>query len=178
MSAPHGDEAQAIASAGELLAHAYRMEEEAEERYHLLADQMEMHNNPALCTLFRKLAKIEAVHAADIRQQMDGMDIPDIKPWEYKWDDPEGPETVDIDAAHYKMTPWHAVSLALRAEEKAFAFFDQLARETTHGEVKKLAVEFAEEEKEHVELMRLELAKHSPPDAGWSDDLDPAEYQE
>ncbi len=72
------------------------------------------------------------------------------------------------------MTPCHALQMALKAEQNAFAFYDRLAQTATDPEIKQLATEFAEEEREHVELVLKELEKHPPPDKDWSHDPDPA----
>src|SRR5512134_4189528 len=50
----------------EFLARAWAMEVEAVERYSTLADAMEEHNNPEVAELFRKLARIEQLHADGI----------------------------------------------------------------------------------------------------------------
>ena len=64
-----------ISSVAELLAHAYHMELEAQERYRYLAEQMEVHNNSELASLFRKLSEVEGIHAKDILQQMQSMNV-------------------------------------------------------------------------------------------------------
>ena len=167
-----------ISSPEELLAHALMIEVEAEERYDLLATQMEVHNNPELAAIFRKLAVIEGKHAEEIRQRTVGMDIPKLSPWQYQWPDMESPEAADLSQAHYRMTPWHALQLALKAEQRAHQFFAALARDTADAEVRKLAEEFAEEEAEHVRLVEQLLAKHREPDPHWAEDPDPAIHQE
>lgn len=161
-----------------LLAHALMIEVEAEERYQLLASQMEVHNNPELAGIFRKLADIEGRHADELRRRTAEMDLPKLAPWQYQWPDLESPEAPDLGAAHYMMTPWHALQLALQAEQRAFQFFEGLARKTADKEVRKLAEEFAEEEAEHVRLVEELLAKQRAPAGRWDEDPDPAAQQE
>ena len=62
------DQASTAASReeSEFLARAWAMEVEAAERYAMLADAMEEHNNPEVAELFRKLARIEQLHADGI----------------------------------------------------------------------------------------------------------------
>ena len=160
-------------STGDLLAHAYQIEIEAVERYRMLADQMEVHNNSELEKLFRKLACHEGQHAAEIRTQMADADVPELKPGEFRWAGPDSPEAVDPGELHYMMTPWHALRLALRAERQAFAFFDEFRRSASDPGIKRLADEFAEEEEEHVAMVLRELEKYPEPDGGWDDDPDP-----
>ena len=174
-----GTEAAAtIATAGVLLAHAYQMELEAQERYVYLAEQMEMHNNVNLAELFRELARVEGLHANDILEQMKGMDVPHIGALDYKWPGSESPEALDMGDMHYMMTPRQALLLALKAEQNAFDFFDQLLKATNDPQVKHFAAEFAEEEQEHVELVLRELKKYPETKASMREDMDPPAQQE
>ncbi|MCL4767190.1 MAG: ferritin family protein [Hyphomicrobiaceae bacterium] len=170
---PPGRSSAAIASVGELLAHALRMEEEAEERYRLLADQMETHNNPELAGLFRKLAGHEAHHAEEIRAQIGRMELPGLESWDHSWGGPESPEAVDFGAIRYTTTPRQALQLALDAERRAFEFFDRIAAAAGDPELKRWAAEFAAEEDEHVRLVLGELDKHPEPPRHPDDDPDP-----
>ena len=163
-----------IESAAELLAHAHKIEADAAEHYGLLAEQMEAHNRPDVARLFRKLERVEGLHADKILERAGDTPLPTLTPWATKWPGDAGPEAVDLGEAHYLMTPWQALQMALKAEESAFAFYDTLARAATDPEVKQLATEFAAEEREHVELVLKELEKHTPPEKGWSHDPDPA----
>jgi rubrerythrin len=167
-----------INSLPELMAHALAIEVEAEITYAMLADQMETHNNPDLAQIFRKLADIEGRHAAELRQRTADMALPRLKPWQYKWQEADSPEALDISAAHYLMTPWHALRLALEAERRAHRFFDKLAKSATDPEIQAMAAEFAEEEAGHVALVEDLLAKQTEPDENWADDFDPAQLQE
>lgn len=162
-----------IETAGELLAHAYQMELEAQERYRYLADQMEVHNNVDLARLFRELARVEGLHASEIHEQMKAMDVPEIGPLDYKWPGSESPEALDMGDMHYLMTPRQALMLALKAEQNAFDFFDRLAKATGNREVVRFATEFAEEEQEHVDLVLKELKKYPEADERPRDDMDP-----
>jgi len=166
-----------IESAGELLAHAYQMELEAQERYEILAEQMKVHNNVDLAQLFAKLAVVEGIHAKDILEQMKGMDIPEIPSHELKWHGQESPEALDLGEMDYRMTPREALLLALKAEENAYDFFARLLRATNDPEIKRFAAEFAEEEEEHVVMVEKELLKYPPTDEAKPDDMDAATGQ-
>ena len=162
-----------IKSVAELLAHAYQMEREAQERYEFLADQMELHNNRKLVKLFRKLAWVEGLHATEILAQMSDMEIPHINELDFKWSTAESPEAIDMADIHYMLTERQALLLALRAEENAARFFSDLLAATTDPEVKRFATEFAEEEQEHVELIHGELKKYPQIEEPPHDDMDP-----
>jgi rubrerythrin len=168
----------AIATLPEFLAYAHAMEIEAEERYTMLADQMEVHNNPDLATLFRRLSEVEAKHAAEILERAGDGGITRVDPLDLRWGDLEGPETADIGDAHYLMTPYHALEIALKGEEAAVRFFERIAQAAASDEVREVAESFAEEEREHVAKVREMLARHPKPEEGWSDDLDPPNVQE
>jgi len=167
-----------IETAGELLANAYQMELEAQERYGYLADQMQMHNNVDLTKLFRELARVEGIHASGILEQMKDMQVPQIRPPDYKWSGGESPEVVDMGDMHYMMSPRQALLLALKAEQSAFEFFDYLLKSTDNQEIRHFAAEFAEEEQEHVELVLRELKKYPESDEPAREDMDPPTQQE
>ena len=162
-----------MSGVGELLAYACQMELEAQERYTMLADQMEVHNNPDLERLFRELARIEGLHAADIAKKMKDRDMPDMRPLDFIWGKAESPEAIDFGAVHYRMVPHEALQLALKAEQKARAFFQHFVATTDDAEARYFAEEFAEEEAEHVELVLKELRKYPAPADTPADDLDP-----
>lgn len=160
-------------SLAELLAHALAMEVEAAERYEALAEQMNVHNNPALAELFTSLARIERLHAAQIRARAGAAALPDIPAWEYRWRDPEGPETAPFDAVDYRTTPQRALAAALHNERRAEAFFTGAERTADDAEVRALAAELAEEEREHVRLVERWLARYPAGAGAPAEDPDP-----
>lgn len=162
----------------EFLAHAHAIEMDAWERYEDLADQMEVHHNPEVAALFRRLGEYERRHATEIEKHMAGMDIPHLAPWEFAWSGLESPEAIDQQEVHYRMKPYHALRLALACEERAHRFFDTQARQTSDEKVRKLAREYAEEELRHVDMVKGLLAKQQIPAEDWAEDWDPAAPQE
>jgi len=165
--------APAIRSVEELMAHAHAIEAEAEERYRELAIQMELHNNPEVAALFRKLEKYEAQHASEIDSRAAGMDLPALDPWDFKWGDAEAPELIDPLSMHYLISPQMVLSQALEAERRAFDFFDALARAAKDAAIADMARRFAGEEQEHMRMIEELLATLEPPRPDWDDDLDP-----
>ena len=160
-------------SLAEFLAHAYVMETDAEERYRVLADQMEVHNNTEVAELFRTLEKVEGRHAQEILDQAGDVKLPHIAPWDFHWPDDDSPEAPDAMEAHYLMTPHHALRIALGGEERALRFFDDVAAAATDPEIREAASKFADEDREHVRQVRDLLAKYPRPEEGWADDPDP-----
>ncbi|MBI4275751.1 MAG: ferritin family protein [Rhizobiales bacterium] len=167
-----------IASLADLFAIAYQIEADAVERYTLLAEQMQTHNNPDLVKVFRDLARAEGIHAEEIRRQAGDIDVVVHARKMAKWKKGESPEEADLGAAHYLMTPWHALRLALTSEEQALAFFAHVVETTKDVKVKDMAKEFVEEEAEHVNLVHRLLKKYPRPPESWSQDSDLAIPQE
>jgi rubrerythrin len=163
----------AIATLSDLLAVAWQIEADAVERYHLLADQMETHNNAELVAIFRDLARAEGIHRDEIRRLAGDLDVVAHARRMAKWGHGESPEQADLDAAHYLMTPWHALQLALAGEKRALAFFQSVVQAAKDPEIRKMAEEFVEEEAEHVNLVHRLLRKYAEPPESWALDPDP-----
>lgn len=174
MSKPDPQET-GIHSVEHLLAHALAMEVEAVERYESLADQMETHNNREVAALFRKLAEIEKLHVDNVNDISEGHTLPHIAPWEYSWEAPESPEapSVSAEGLHYMMHPYHAIAMALEAERRGVDFYDRLVAQSEREDIRKLAAELCETEREHVTLLEGWLARFQPPPKGWNEDPDP-----
>ncbi len=157
----------------DFMARAYAMEMEAHERYALFAEQLDTHNNREVAKMFGKLAKIEALHAQRILEEMGWPSVPLLPP-AYAWETPEGPETASPDAVHYLMQPMHALEIALRCELQAQKYFEDIAAaRDVPPAVKKAALEMADEEREHVSLVRDWMKRVPQPAAGWDEDPDP-----
>lgn len=167
-----------VGSVADLFAVAYQIEADAVERYDLLADQMATHNNPELVAVFHDLSRAEAIHRDEIRRLAGDIDVVAHAQRMAKWKHGESPEAASLGDAHYLMTPWHALRLALAGEERALAFFESVVESTKDPAIKKLADEFVEEEAEHVNLVHRLLRKYPRPAESWSSDPDPPVSQE
>jgi rubrerythrin len=161
----------------EFMQRAYAMELEATERYAQFAEQLDTHNNREVAKLFRKLSEVEALHARRILDEMGWASVPALPP-AFAWDGEEGPETAPFDALHYLMQPWHALEIALRCEQRAQKFFEDIAAGSAPQGVKAAAAEMAGEEREHVRLIREWMQKVPRPAAGWDEDPDPPHVSE
>ena len=115
-----------VANLNDLLAVAYQIEIDAVDRYKLLADQMETHNNPELVKIFRDLARAEGIHGEEIRRMAGDFDVAARAREIAKFEQSESPEEADLGSAHYMMTPWHALQLSLAGEERALAYFTSI----------------------------------------------------
>ncbi len=158
----------------DFMTRAWMMELEAVERYSTLADAMEEHNNPEVTELFRKLSRIEQLHADQILEEHLSKRPPVLPPGGIRWDaGEEGPETADPGELHYRMQPYHALQIALACEQRACQFFTKIARSAKNTAVRKAAREMAAEEAEHVQLVEDWLKRTPKPDPDWDHDPDP-----
>ncbi|MBI2393938.1 MAG: rubrerythrin [Deltaproteobacteria bacterium] len=136
------------------------IEEEAKERYEEFAHQMELHHNPDAAAFFLFMLKIEALHEGRIagrRRELFG-DAPRNVRRELIFD-VEAPEYHEVRST---MTHREALETALRAEKKAYAFFDAAMKHVADAEVRSLFSELREDEIEHAGLVEKELAKLTP----------------
>jgi len=154
----------------ELMAQAYALEREAVERYGELADVLSTHNNQEVAALFRRLASQEALHATEILRVMGWTRAPQPRLM------PEAPEAPAYDEAHYLMHPWHALRIALGAEQRAHDFFQALAQRCEADELRQAAQQLQADEREHITLLEAWLQRVPEPPAGWDEDPDPPRY--
>lgn len=152
--------AEGIATTDDVLAHAFAMESEAADRYHDLADQMEIHNNSEVAEIFDKMARIEQIHADKLGAMCRQRGVPQRSPWEYHWLEPEAPEVTPVEESHYLLPAMQALKLALHNEKRALAFYEALLAQTPKDDVKAMATEFAAEEREHVALVEQWIADY------------------
>ncbi|HEY3270406.1 MAG TPA: ferritin family protein [Geothrix sp.] len=146
---------------------AILIEDEAKERYEEFAAQMEQHRTPAAATFFRLMAVNEAKHGQELagrRSQLFGGLTPTVT--RAMIFDVEAP---DYDEARAFMSPRQAMKAALASEVKAYAFFVAALPALKDAKVRALFEELRDEEVEHQDLVKAELAK-LPPDSGLSDD--------
>lgn len=163
----------AFLSVEDLLQHALVIELEAEQSYKELAEQMHSCGNHDVAALFEKMSALEGRHARKIRENAPGLELEERAPWEYRWDGFEPPENAELNEIHYLMKPHHALQLALAAEQRAELFFTRVANQTSSDDVRRLAAEFAADEKQHVVWIREWLEHYPPPAMDWDEDLDP-----
>jgi rubrerythrin len=167
-----------VSNLNDLLAIAYQIEIDAVERYNVLADQMETHNNPELVKVFRDLARAEGIHGEEIRRLAGDFDVVNHALQIAKFRGSDSPEEAELESAHYMMTPWHALQLSLAGEKRALAYFTSIVETAKDPKVKAMAAELVEEEAEHVNLVNRLLRRYPPPGESWAEDMDPPVSQE
>src|SRR5512146_2167669 len=137
---------------------AISIEEEARERYQEFVRQVGGGRYPGdAADMFRLMAGYEAKHCAELvarRGELFG-DAPRTVTKE-NLDDVEAP---DRGQPRVFMSARQAMAVALAAEEKARAFFEDALRHVTDPGVKVLFEELRKEEIEHVRLVRERLER-------------------
>ncbi|KAF0137330.1 MAG: rubrerythrin [Rhodospirillaceae bacterium] len=161
-------------SIADFLAHAIALEADAALCYDELAAAMDVHNNRAVTALFQQMASYARHHLAEVEAIARNYDVPRLKSWEFDWKGRDtSPEQAAMEEAHYLMTPYQALQMALAAEEQAFAYYDGVRTRTNDPVLQNLATQLATEEAEHVRLVRAWLDRSPPPAADWDHDPDP-----
>jgi rubrerythrin len=147
-----------LRSLDELFALASAMEQEAAAKYAELADEMKRQNRSDLAAVFTDLAAAERDHVDSVTRWSQSRRGKAPDPALVRW---EAPETFDPEAATEMkasrlMTPYRALAMAVRNEERAFAFWSYLAAYSQDPEIKNAAEAMAHEELGHVSILRKE----------------------
>ena len=154
----------------EFLAHAVALEQEAAERYLELADMMEAHRNDAVSSVFRSMTRFSQMHCDSIRLRVGSIELPKLKSWEYRWSSP--PEVGGEEGFDYMIEPYNALKYARANEVRAMEFYRAAGEGSSDAEVRRLAIEFASEEAEHVAALDKWIALTPRPSTTWQDDPD------
>ena len=156
-----------VGSAAELYAHAIAIEQEAAERYAEFAERMADLGSDAVAEVFDRLAGFEAEHLEALRRRTDGVSLPVPPPAAYRWLDAAAPETAARELVYRLMTPRQALQIALSAERRAQAFFEQVMTTADDPALRALAREMAAEEQEHVQVVERLLGDTPDPNSDW-----------
>ncbi|PWC38935.1 ferritin family protein [Azospirillum sp. TSO22-1] len=142
-----------IRTVEDLMDLASGMEQDAAVRYEQLAEAMDRRDEAALAKLFRELAALERGHVEGIARwaARDGLRRPE--PAHFTWRLPETFGDEAEGAAAHILTPYEALAVAVRNEERAFAFYTYVSA-MADGEVQRRAESLAREELNHVALLR------------------------
>jgi len=161
--APKAGLRKRIGSVGLLYARALLIEHEAAERYREFASHMAEHGNDTLAELFGQLAEFEGEHADHLAKKTAGMTLPKLAAGEHAWLDQEAP-VPEAHALVYRMlTPRVALEIALRAEERAKAFFEKVLAEASDAGIREVALDGARDEQAHIAWVNEALARVPQP---------------
>jgi len=131
------------------LAHAVKLELETEEAYLKLAELMTARGNHDTAAFFREMAGFSRLHRNAAMRRAGFDDSTDIHGIIATWtgSDTEIPRLSDFENS---LDLDGAMSLALAAERRGVAFYEEVSRTTTDSQTRIHAEEFAAEEREHV----------------------------
>ena len=146
-----------IESLEELFAVAAAMEREAIDGYSELARRMHHLDKPELAEVFERLVAEETGHLGNvehwsIRMTGSGPDLSVLRGEPDALFDDEGTDAVSPEL----LSAYRAFSMAVRNEERAFAFWTYVAAQSTLRELQKAAEQMAREELDHVARLRRE----------------------
>jgi rubrerythrin len=150
---PSGLQGTAIATEEELMALAVALEAEAAQRYRDLADWAEARDEPELVALFNELSAMEAEHEATVQSASRHRLGHEVAPTRLssqvlsQFNDPTLRSAL--------LTRYRALSIAVRSEERAFAFYAEVAAYATTPSVRAMAEELARAELEHAAVLRV-----------------------
>jgi rubrerythrin len=147
-----------LRSLDEMFALAHAMEQEAASRYDGLAEDMRRQHKDDLAAVFTELATAEREHADSVTQWSQSRRGKNPDPALVRWEAPEifDAENVTEVKTSRLMTPYRALAMAVRNEERAFAFWSYLAAYSEDSEIKKASEAMAKEELGHVATLRKE----------------------
>lgn len=147
-----------LESLDELFALAHAMEQEAADNYDSLAKEMRGQGKDDLAEVFTHLAAAEREHVDSVTQWSQSRRGKRPDPAMVRWEAPEAfaPEAAAEVKTSRLMTPYRALAIAVRNEERAFAFWSYLAAYSHDPEVKKASEAMAKEELGHVATLRKE----------------------
>lgn len=146
-----------VKSLDELFAIAHAMEHEAAERYADIASRMNAEGNPGLAAVFQRLSADEKGHLDQVSHWSEQVRGTAPDPSLIRWKlpetfDDEGASTIDP----LLQNAYRALAMAVRNEERAFAFWSYVAAQATMPEIQQAAEAMAREELGHVATLRRE----------------------
>jgi rubrerythrin len=143
-----------VESIAEMLAMADAMEREAAARYGVLAECMRRVDQGEIADLLDSLAAEERGHVESVerlaRQTLHGGPDPTLVRRQL----PETFGKADDAGAAALLSPYRALSIAVRGEERAFAFWTYVAAEAADATLRELAERFARQELIHAAKLR------------------------
>ena len=157
-----------IRSCKELYAHAIAIEREAAARYAEFAQRMSDMGNAAAAEVFGTLCVLESEHLEALLRRTEGLKIPQLRPYEYSWLDSGPPETPARELVFRLLTPHQARAIALDAERRAEAFFEQVLLTADDPALRALAREMAAEEGDHALMLERLLERTPESIADWA----------
>jgi rubrerythrin len=149
---------EGVRSLAELFAVAYALEEQAAVCYREMAARMRELGAPSTAAVFEHLAESESEHRDRIKSWSEQRSGKPPNILDIRWHIPQTFDEEDAgDVAGSRLvTPYRALAIAVRNEERAFAFWSYIAARAEEAPIRDAAEAMAREELEHVSLLRQE----------------------
>lgn len=157
----------------ELLGYARAFERDAALRYAELADQMEVHNNPDLAGMFRKMSLVEQLHVDAVNDLCAEVGVPEENMPKPRWSGLQSGEAPDFSEMHYMSLPSQMIKLAMRFEKENAEFYGKLAKTSSDKKIQEAALRLQKEEEMHLRELEAWLKRYPDPDSNWDEDMDP-----
>jgi rubrerythrin len=158
-----------VLSLPELMAIAKALEDEAADRYRQLVRRMQIIGNKAAEEIFAHLAHEEENHASKVAELSQAVVGAPPSAANIRWELPKDLEDEGMSdlAASRLVTPYRALSIAVRNEERAFAFWSYVSAFSPNETIREYAEKMAREELRHASILRKERrrAYHQGPQA-------------
>lgn len=147
-------------SLDEFFAVAHAIESDAVARYSETARLLRDQGEYALAAVFERLAESERGHVAQIDTWAEHRSAIPPEKTALPWAIPDTHDAPPAELARSKLlTPYRALAIAVRHEERAFAFWTYIAAHAERADVKEAAERMALEELEHLSILRRERRK-------------------
>jgi rubrerythrin len=157
MSLLKSEPAGTVKSLEELFAIAAAMESEAATRYAEIGERMRREGDPSLASVFERLSADEMGHLDRVVHWSNRTKGRNPDPALIRWEMSETFDDEGVALAHPRLvTAYRALSMAVRNEERAFAFWSYVAAHAQSTEVRQAAETMTHEELEHVSILRRE----------------------
>ena len=157
MSLLKQEPAGSVKSLEELFAIAAAMEQEAATRYAEIAARMRQEGDPALAEVFERLSADERGHLDSVVHWSERTKGQAPDPARIRWELPETFDDEGAATAHPRLlSAYRVLSMAVRNEERAFAFWSYVAAHAEGAEIRQAAEAMAHEELGHVAILRRE----------------------
>ncbi|MCX7175168.1 MAG: ferritin family protein [Proteobacteria bacterium] len=140
------------------LAHAVRLELEAEKAYRKAASAMDMLKNVEAAAFFRQMGEYSHLHYQEAMRRAGFNDLSEMPALEFRWPDNVAAESLGSVSDDEILDLEAAIGLALGAERRGVDFYVSIGNAATDPQVKALAEEIAGEEREHVTALERFMA--------------------
>lgn len=142
-----------IASVGEFLGYAIKVEEDAAIHFDELAAAMAAVGNTDVSELFAQLSGYSRLHLEEAKARARAIDGPGPIPGDHVWPSLETPERTALWAGDPDLSRLDALKAALQGEKRGFEFYYTVGNHTKDPEIAAMAKEFVKEEAEHVAIL-------------------------